>query len=439
MNPARHTGDGSRAPLRVLFADSQSELSGAGFALLTMLQHLDRNVITPIYVSFAPQRPEIQSQIEALQIPVHHIPTGRFRNLLRAGRAVLATKKLIRAENVDLVLTNSGHPLLFARPAARWARKSCVWWVHGYVPAMVSSGGLIDRTLRLLGADAFLANSEYTAAMLRQDFSASAMIEVARPGVDLGKFSPNQEKGAQIRRELGIGADEHLVGMFGRLQRWKGQHIFLQAAEMLSSGTAKVRFLIAGNSMFGIEPEYAEELKQFAERPSLRGRVLFVGNRANPHEMMNACDLMVHASIEPEPWGLVVAEGMAVGCAVIAAATGGPLEMISHGESGWLVPPGKPVELATAMASLLGNPKLRQDLGKAARSHALRFFDPRRAATILSNELWEVYRHRVPKKIPGETLPGEMTQGRTKTFERASAIAADDRGGAESKHCSKSR
>ena len=179
--------------------------------------------------------------------------------------------------------------------------------------------------------------------------------------------------------------------------------------------------------MFGIEPEYAEELKQFAERPSLRGRVLFVGNRANPHEMMNACDLMVHASIEPEPWGLVVAEGMAVGCAVIAAATGGPLEMISHGESGWLVPPGKPLELATAMASLLSDPKLRQVLGKAAHNHALRFFDPRRAATILSNELWEVYRHRVRKKIPGETLPGEMTRGRTKTFERASTIAVDDR------------
>ncbi|NDQ56859.1 MAG: glycosyltransferase family 4 protein [Acidipila sp.] len=385
-----HTSDRPQPPLRVLFADSQSELGGAGFALLTMLQHLDRNVITPTYVSFSPQRSEIQSQVEALGIPTHHIPAGRFRHLLRAARAVVATKKLIRKENIDLVMTNSGHPLLFARAAARWADKPCVWWVHGYVPAAVSSGGLIDRVLRLIGADAFLANSEYTAAVLRQDFSPNARIQVARPGVDLGKFCPNPQSGAQIRSELGIGSGERLVGIFGRLQRWKGQHIFLQAAEILSSGDAKARFLIAGSSMFGIEPEYAEELKQFAERPSLRGRVLFVGNRANPQEMMNACDLIVHASIEPEPWGLVVAEGMAVGRAVIAAAAGGPLEMITDRQDGLLVAPGDSKALAHAMEELLNRCDWRTEIGAAARLHAVREYDPERAAALLCKELQRI-------------------------------------------------
>jgi glycosyltransferase involved in cell wall biosynthesis len=430
MKPASHAGSGDERsrPLRVLFADSQPELGGAGFALLTMLQHLDRRAITPIYVSLAAKRPEIQTQIEALQIPAHHIPAGRFRHLWRAGRAVLALRKLIRNENIDLVLTNSGHPLLFARPATRWSGKPCVWWVHGYVPAVMSRSEPIDFALRFLGADAFLANSEYTAGALRQDFPNGPPISVVRCGVDLEKFCPNPESGARIRGELGIGPHEQLVGMFGRLQRWKGQHIFLQAAETLCSGNSKARFLIAGNSMFGIEPSYADELKQFAGRPSLAGRVLFVGHCTNPQEMMNACDVIAHASIEPEPWGLVVAEGMATGRAVIATAIGGPLEMITHGETGWLVAPGKPEELAQAIATLLGDPRLRQDLGKNARNHAVESSDPRSAAMVLSNELRDIYengkRHAL---VSGKGLPGDAAHARRENHSPVEQTSGDHR------------
>ena len=106
---------------------------------------------------------------------------------------------------------------------------------------------------------------------------------------------------------------------------------------------------------------------------------------------MNACDVVVHASVEPEPWGLVVAEAMACGRAVIASAAGGPLEMIDHKRTGWLTAPADEVALATSLEMLLANPGLRAGLGEAARRHAESEFDPRRAAAYLSSELWRVW------------------------------------------------
>ena len=158
--------------------------------------------------------------------------------------------------------------------------------------------------------------------------------------------------------------------------------------------------------MFGIEPEYAQELEGLAAAPSLAGRVRFLGNRTNPQDWMNACDVVVHASIEPEPWGLVVADGMACGRAVLAAASGGPLEMIDHKRTGWLAAPGDEVALAAWLEILLANPALRAELGAAARSHAQVEFDPRRAASVLSTELWRQWASRVANV---ELLP-EMGQ-----------------------------
>jgi glycosyltransferase involved in cell wall biosynthesis len=382
---------GGSRPLKVLFADSQAELGGAGFALLTMLEHMDRSQVSPVYVSLASERPEIYPRIESLGIPAFHIPAGRLRQVGRTARAVLGIRNIIKKEGIDLVLANSGHPLLFARPAAVATGRPCVWWVHGYVPENGSRREPIAVAQRMLGADALFSNSEFTARMLRQDFADHPAISVVRPGVDLDRFRPDAEAGIRVRQSLRIAAAEHVVGIFGRLQRWKGQHVLLRAAGILARQGSPVRVLVAGNSMFGIEPEYAGELRAIAQQPPLSGRVLFLGHQQNPHELMNACDVVVHASVEPEPWGLVVAEGMAVGRPVIASAAGGPLEMVAQGETGLLVPPGQPSQLADAIASLLGDALLRQRIGDAARRHAVEFFDPGRAASVLTRELQGLY------------------------------------------------
>ena len=407
MNVAGHSQEPRAAtrPLRVLFVDSQSELGGAGFALLTMLEHFNRSEIAPVYVSLSEEKPEIWQRIQALGIPSFHISAGRFRRLDRSARAMYGLRQLIRRQQIDVVLANSGHPLLYARPATLATRHPCVWWVHGYVPGQTGEEP-IARAQRFLSADALFANSAFTAQELARDFPTKPPIRVVRYGIDFRRFRPDRAAGDRKRQELGLSEHEPVIGIFGRLQRWKGQHVFLRALALLAGKGVRFTGLVVGGTMFGIEPEYAEELKHLADSEQLAGRVRFPGNISNPADWMNACDVVVHASIEPEPWGLVVAEAMACGRAVIASSAGGPLEMVEHKRTGWLVDPGDEVALAAWLEILLANPTLRTELGAAARTHAMEAFDPRRAAAILSTELWRLWAARVPSL---ELLP-ELSQ-----------------------------
>lgn len=383
---------GPQRPLRVLFVDTQTELCGTSHALLTTLENLERSEVEPVYVCLTPAHTEMFPRVQALGIPAHHLPAGRFRDLLTTARAIRGLRALIRRERIDVLLTNSGHPLLFARPAALGTGRPCAWWVHAYVPRNGLGGEPIAVAERILGADALFGNSEYTAHLLRQDFAGHPSIRVVRPGVDLSRFLPDPKAGFRTRATLGIGAEEPVVGMFGRLQRWKGQDVFLRAAAHIKRRGSACRFLVVGSSQFGIELSYAGQLRRQVEEEGLGGCVEFVGQRSDVNELMNACDIVVHASVEPEPWGLVVAEAMAAGRPVIASAAGGPVEMITSGENGLLVEPGQPEDLAAAIESLLRDPQRRQAMGEAARQRAVELFDAARAAAVLSTELREVFR-----------------------------------------------
>jgi len=395
MRPASQGGVREAArPLRALFVDSQSELGGAGFAMLTLLEALDRAEVAPFYASLAAEDPEIRPRVEGLGIAAFHVRAGRFRSVGRSAKAILELRKLIRKNQVDVVVANSGHPLLYVRPAAMATGCPSAWWVHGYAPVRGANEEPIARAQRLLSADLILANSEFTAHQLSADFPHET-VHVLRPGVDLSRFRPDPAAGARIRQAEDLTANEPVIGIFGRLQRWKGQHVFLRAAALLAGRGVKFSAVVAGSTMFGIEPEYAEELRRLAAVPSLAGRVRFLGNCKNPQEWMNACDVVVHASIEPEPWGLVVAEAMACGRAVLASAAGGPLEMIDHKRTGWLAAPGDEVALAAWMEILLANPSLRAELGAAARRHAESEFSPRRTAAALTTHLWRLWATKI--------------------------------------------
>jgi glycosyltransferase involved in cell wall biosynthesis len=370
----------AKTAVRVLFVGSVTELGGAETALLGLLRHLDRERVRSAYASLEFGDGALPRLVEALGVPVRRLPAGRLRELGRTAAKVRALARLIREEKIDVVVSNTGHPLLVARPAAVLTGRPCAWWVHGFQPDDPLRGEWISVAQRWLGANLLLANSEHTARLLRGNFPNCPRVEVVRPGVDIERFHPAAAEGQHARRELGIGPGHHLAGIFGRLQPWKGQHVFLEAAARVTQRFPECRFAVVGGSLFGLDREYAEQLRRRAEQPDLRGRVLFLGHREDVNTLMNACDVMVHASVEPEPWGMVVAEAMAAGRAVVAAAAGGPLEMISHGRAGLLTPPGDADTLADVVAELLFDLELRQATGREARLHAEREFSAARTA-----------------------------------------------------------
>jgi glycosyltransferase involved in cell wall biosynthesis len=158
--------------------------------------------------------------------------------------------------------------------------------------------------------------------------------------------------------------------MIGRLAPWKGQDVFLRAfAQAFPDG--RQRAVIVGDALFGeAEVAYGEGLRRLAEKLGVAHRVEFRGYREDIIREMRALDVLVHASITPEPFGQVVIEGMSAQLPVVASRGGGPEEIITHGVDGLLYSPGDVAALAQILAQLEAEPQLRAQLGGAGERRA---------------------------------------------------------------------
>jgi glycosyltransferase involved in cell wall biosynthesis/thymidylate kinase len=164
-----------------------------------------------------------------------------------------------------------------------------------------------------------------------------------------------------------------LVIMVGRIEPWKGQHVFVEAVERLSLNLrAKAVFALAGGPVEGKHAYY----EQVRSRATFAGIVL-LGDRSDVPALMRAADISVHASVAPDPFPGVVIESLLAGAATIAAAAGGSVEMIEDGVHGLLCAPGEPEALTVVLANLLAAPQApRSRFGASARARALFLVDP---------------------------------------------------------------
>jgi glycosyltransferase involved in cell wall biosynthesis len=160
-----------------------------------------------------------------------------------------------------------------------------------------------------------------------------------------------------------------LVACVGRLNRWKGQSVFVDAIARLDGRFPDARFLIAGDAPPG-EPEPREQLVARIHAAGLDERIELAGFVEDGATIFEGAAIAVVPSIWPEPFGLVVLEAMRAGCTVIATDHGGAVELIEHDRSGLLVPPGDAAALAEAIARVLGDPALGVALGAAGRARA---------------------------------------------------------------------
>jgi glycosyltransferase involved in cell wall biosynthesis len=168
------------------------------------------------------------------------------------------------------------------------------------------------------------------------------------------------------------------VGVIGRLAPWKGQHVFLQAFARAFPEPSDVRAVVIGGALFG-EDDYERRLHRLADDLGIERRVDFVGHLDDPTDARAALDVVVHCSTIPEPFGQVVVEAMATGVPVVAAATGGPAEVITDGQDGLLARPGDPDALASCLVRLADDLPLRRRLAAEGRRRA-RDFSPEQAA-----------------------------------------------------------
>jgi glycosyltransferase involved in cell wall biosynthesis len=165
------------------------------------------------------------------------------------------------------------------------------------------------------------------------------------------------------------GAGPH-VGLFAHIIPWKGQRVFLDAAALLATRFPSARFHVVGARLAGVSQGYVESLHARAGEPPLAGRFSLDGARADVAPWMAAMDVVVHTSVAPEAFGLVIAEGMALGKPVVAADCGAPRELVNDGETGYLAPAGDADALARILARVLerNDPELGRRAAAASRA-----------------------------------------------------------------------
>jgi glycosyltransferase involved in cell wall biosynthesis len=237
--------------------------------------------------------------------------------------------------------------------------------------------GVLEEITRWIPATVVVANSKASAAARRVVLGDRRPMAVVYPGTDIRRFTPEAWADAAVkaRSSLDLLNSDIVFGVVGRLQRWKGQHVFLEAAAIVARAHASARFLIVGDTLFGLEPEYAGELREQVRRLGIEPLVRFTGLRDDIPAILRGMDVLVHTSIQPEPFGLVITEAMAMQRAIIATDAGGPQETVVNRETGILVPPGDVGALARAMDTLARDPELRERLGKAGRPRVEQFSD----------------------------------------------------------------
>jgi glycosyltransferase involved in cell wall biosynthesis len=146
---------------------------------------------------------------------------------------------------------------------------------------------------------------------------------------------------------------------------------------------------VVGTALFG-EDDYAAGLRAQADQLGVADRVLFLGQRADVPRLMQAVDVVVHPSVDPEPFGRTLVEAMLAGVPVIATDAGASAEILDGGEAGTLVPPRRPDRLATALAELFADPDAFAPRTRLARDRALTRYGAAGMQQALSNLILEV-------------------------------------------------
>ena len=186
---------------------------------------------------------------------------------------------------------------------------------------------------------------------------------------DFTRFSTAaKDSPVDIRRRLGLDVNRPIVGIVGRMQRWKGMHVFVDAMAQVLKKVPDCEGVMVGG-MFKLEPEYEPWLRSRVKELGLEDKIRMVGMQRNVPEWMQAMDVFVHAS-EREPFGIVVIEAMSLGKPVIATKPGGPEEIITDGVDGQLVTWDQPEELAKAILKYLQDPQWARSVGERAKQRS---------------------------------------------------------------------
>ena len=319
-------------------------------------------------------------------------PLGVWRNASRLA-------ELIEREHVDLVHARSRAPAWSAWLATQRTGVPLVTTYHGTygeeLPGKRRYNSVMARGERVIVISRFVAT-----LVMRQHRIDPARLRVIYRGVDPAVFDPNAVSGERVQRlaeAWHLPEGRPLVMLPGRLTRWKGQEVLIEALARMSRRDVVGVFVGAEQG----RTRYARSLLALAAERGVSIRL--VGDCEDMPAALVLADVVVNASTKPEGFGRVVIEAQAMGRPVIATDPGGAVETVEHGSTGWRVPPRDPGSLAAFLDHVLAcSPERLAALGARARASVQAHYTVANMQAATLDVYREVLEEHAHKRAMGE-------------------------------------
>ena len=302
-----------------------------------------------------------------LAVPATAVYVVRLSRLLRRLRPAVVHSNGLKMHVLSALATPAGSAL--------------VWHLHDFL----ASRPVMARLLRRLAPRARLAiaNSRSVAEDAARVWGARPRVVTVYNAVDVERFAaagpvaPLDELAGVAEAPPGTVR----VGLVATLAMWKGHEVFLRALARVAPDVPVRGYVVSGAVYRTAGSEASiDALRTLARELGIADRVAFTGFVPDAAAVMRALDVVVHASTRPEPFGLVIAEAMAAGRAVLVSAAGGASELGTDNEDVVAYPPGDVDALAGHIARVARDGALRARLGARARQTAATRFTRARFA-----------------------------------------------------------
>lgn len=359
-----------RSRIAILYFLASGTRGGVEEHVLSLLQNLDRRRYAPILVcpprlvaAFGEDLARLDVEVLPLELwswsPRQLAQAWRFFRFLRRRRPHIVNPHMFRATLVAAPIAKlAGVPRVIATFHGR------EYWRRGLVKGSYVVDRFVDRWV-----DHMIAVCRSNKVYLVQTKGLEAdKITVIQNGRDLGAYRlPGPGEIETARAELGVAADDEVLGVVGRLETQKGHRYLIEALPQILRVRPRARLLLVG------EGDLRGALEEQASRLSVRERVVFTGFRRDVARMMGLMDVLVLPSLY-EGLPLVLLEAQALARPIVATSVDGNTDVVEDGVSGRIVPPEDPAALAHAVTALLGDRDEARRLGEAARRSVHRHF-----------------------------------------------------------------
>ncbi|WP_430399725.1 glycosyltransferase family 4 protein [Flavobacterium sp.] len=380
----------------ILFIHQSAELYGSDKTLLLLIKNLDKSKFYPIVIlpNEGPLKKELENEsIKVVIAPVLKLYRKMFspKNLLgflqdfQSGFLVL--RKLNKEYKFDIIYSNTLAVLL----GFFFAKKNNinhVWHVH----EIIESPKLIRKIFSYLIAsktnNVVVFNSNATAVFWKEKSKKTYRSEIVWNGLEIFKEKLSDVKRIELKKELFNSRDnEIIIGLVGRISRWKGQQLLLKSFKKLNKENIRLVFI---GSPPPNQDEFLIELNDNIKSFKLIDKVQIIPFQEKIHEIWQLIDIAVVPSIEPEPFGLVAVEAMLANKPVIAANHGGLTEIVVNNETGILFKPSDVENLSNALGILIDSEELRIKYGIKGFERALNNFTVESYSNKIQNILQNI-------------------------------------------------